>query len=239
MPVELEALVMRCSYCGVEQPVPDLDARRRLLLEHQRETRLRDERLANEAREDRREAKEATEKENERKEARRGRWGTWLFSMLMMLLAPTIIAITVFDAPARLGFGGSGSDRLEQMRDQLVSNGCTMMKPIDSEYTSSDVSTLIRVEPQCIRIVAAGGSGHSSLSLKLFASTGKEVAHAGDAFDPQLSYCAAAADAMRYEIRVGPASKGRLSHMVLTCPEPKKPEPKPKPEPEPKRSKTR
>lgn len=230
MPVELEAVVMRCTYCGAEQPVPDLVERQRLLLERQREVRLAEERRANEAREQRREAEAARDK----KQNRRSRRWTWLFSLIPMLIAPTIIAITVFDAPARLGFGASGSDRLEQIQAQLQTTGCIVVSAIDSEYASGDVSKLFHVDAaQCIRAIAAGGSGHRSLALRLFGSTGTEVAKASDTTDPQLAYCAPAADMLRLEIVVGPASKGRLSHMILACPiaedaPPPKPKPKPK-----------
>ncbi len=224
MPVALDQLVMRCAYCGVEQPVPDLVDRQRLLLEQQREQRIakqaEDDRLEQAAREARQEAKADRERDSDRRDARRSRRGTWIFSTLMMLIAPTIIAITVFDLPARLGYGASGSDRLELMKTQLIGNGCTVVSPIDSEYATGTVTKLVHVEAQCVCVIAAGGSGHSSLSLKLFGGNGKELAHAGDTTDPQLAYCAPAPDTLRYEIATGPASKGRLSHMVLACPAP-------------------
>ena len=220
VPDALDALVMHCQYCGVNQPVPDAESRRRLLLEEQREARLHAAREAELARENRREVREEQHRERDRKEAKRGRWVTWLATLIPLLVAPTIIAVTVFDAPARLGFGASGSDRLEQMQTQLTSTGCTVVSAIGSEYASSNVSKLVKVDPQCIRVFAAGGGGHNTLSLRLFSSGGKEVAHAKDTTDPQLTYCATAADTMRYEIKIGVASKGRLSHMVLACPDP-------------------
>ncbi len=69
-----------------------------------------------------------------------------------------------------------------------------------------------------MRVVAAGGNGHPSLELRLFSADGKELAHSTSTTDPQLSYCAKASETVRYEIVVGPASKGRLSHLVLACP---------------------
>lgn len=209
---------MRCPYCNATQAVPDLAERQRLLLEQQREARLAEEQRAREAREQRREAREERDRHEEKKEARRGRWGARLMTLFAMLLAPTIIAITVLDLPARLGYGDSGSGRLAQQRTMLANQGCAPLGGIGEQYATGSVSKLVPVaEKQCIRIFAAGGDGHRSLSLRLFDAGGKEVAKAGDTTDPQLQYCAKAAGTLRYEVGVGPASKGRLSHMVLTC----------------------
>ena len=211
---------MRCSYCGHQQQVPDLEVRRRALVEQQREARIAEERRAEAAREERREAVAAQERAADRKSASGHRLRTWVISTITMLIAPVIIAITVFDLPARLGYGASGSDRLAQLETQLTGNGCKVFAPIDSEYASSNVSQLVAVDHQCIRVLAAGGSGHSTLSLRLFASDGKELAAAGDTTDPQLTYCAENAETLRYEIKIGVASKGRLSHLVMACPAP-------------------
>jgi hypothetical protein len=218
LPAELEVTTMQCPYCHATQAVPDLEARRRLLLEHQREERLAAQQRAQEAREARREAREERERHEDKQEARRGRWGMRLTSLFAILLAPTIIAITVFDLPARLGYGDSGSGRLAQQRTLLGGQGCAPLGGIGEQYASGNVSKLIPVaEKQCIRVFAAGGEGHRSLSLRLFDADGKELARAGDTTDPQLRYCAKAPGTVRYEVGVGPASKGRLSHMVLTC----------------------
>jgi len=214
-PVELDAVVMQCSYCGHHQPVPDLEVRRKLLLEQQREARLLEERHAQAARE----AATAHERAADRKEARSGRRRSWVLSLLGMLVAPVIIGITVFDLPARLGFGASGSDRLELLQSQFTGRGCKVVSPIASQYASSSVSELVKVDHGCVRVVAAGGSGHRSLSLRLFASDGKQVATSDDTTDPQLTYCTAHPDTLRYEIKLAVASKGRLSHMVLSCSE--------------------
>lgn len=220
VPAELAATTMTCPYCHRNQAVPDLETRRRLLLEEQREARLAEQARAEEAREARREAREERERQEEQRAARKGRWGMRLITVCSVLAAPTIIAITVFDLPARLGFGASGSDRLGVMKTQLEGSGCTVLRGISSEYASSNVSRLVPVQAQCIRVFAAGGDGHGSLSLRLFGPDGKEVAKSGDATtDPQLRYCAKAPATLRYEIRIGPASKGRLSSMVLACPE--------------------
>jgi DNA-directed RNA polymerase subunit M/transcription elongation factor TFIIS len=219
MPAELEATTMRCGHCGATQAVPDLEARRRLLLEQQREQRLAEQARAEAEREARREAKEALAHREEKKERRRARWGLRLTSLFAMLIAPVVIAITVFDLPARLGFGDAGAGRLAQVRDQLAGAGCQPVGGIREQYATGSVSKLVSVTAgQCVRVLAAGGDGHRSLSLRLFDGEGKEVARAGDTTDPQLSYCAAAAGTLRYEVGVGPASKGRLSHLVLTCP---------------------
>src|SRR5690349_1583418 len=156
VPPELEATTMACPYCHRTQAVPDLEVRRRLLLDQQREARLAAEAHAAEAREARREAREEAERRESKKEARRGRWGMRLLTLVSILLAPTIIAITVFDLPARLGFGASGSDRLGQMKKQLVEgSGCTVVRGISSEYASSNVSKLFPVQAaQCIRVFA-------------------------------------------------------------------------------------
>ena len=201
--------------------VPDLETRRRLLLEEQREARLAEQARAQEAREARREAREERERRAEQREARRGRWGMRLLTVCSILLAPTIIAITVFDLPARLGFGASGSDRLGQIKQQLERDGCTVIRGISSEYASSNVSKLFPVQAaQCIRVFAAGGDGHGSLARRRFGPDGKQVARSGDdTTDPQLRYCAVEPATLRYEIKIGPASKGRLSSMALACPE--------------------
>ncbi len=222
VPAALDATSMTCPYCHRVQAVPDLETRRRLLIEEQREARLAEQARAEAAREARREEREEREREAERKEARRGRWGMRLLTLFSILLAPTIIAITVFDLPARLGFGASGSDRLGTIKQQLVERtGCTVVRDISSEYASSNVSRLFPVQAaQCVRIFAAGGDGHSSLQLRLFGPDGKQVAKSGDVTtDPQLRHCAVQPATLRYEIVIGPASKGRLSSMVLACPE--------------------
>ena len=229
VPTDLAAVAMRCEYCGREQPVPDLAARRHALVAEQREARLLEERRTEVAARERREAAEAREKEGDRKEARGHRWRTGLISMFAVLIAPTVIAITVFDLPARLGIGKSGSDRLEQMQAQLAGTGCTVLEPLESEFADSNVSRLIAVDHQCLRVLAAGGSGHSSLSLRLFAADGTELGHADDTTDPQLSYCSSAKQTPRYEIQVGPASKGRLSHLTMSCPDKRDAPPTPKP----------
>jgi hypothetical protein len=221
VPAELAATTMTCPYCHRAQAVPDLETRRRLLLDEQREARLAEQARAEEAREARREAREERERREEKQEAKRGRWGMRLLTLCAILLAPTIIAITVFDLPARLGFGASGSDRLGQMKAQLEGTGCTVVRGISSEYATSNVSKLVAVPAggPCIRVFAAGGDGHGSLSLRLFGPDGKQLAASGNATtDPQLTHCARAPATLRYEIKVGPASKGRLSSMVLACP---------------------
>ncbi len=221
LPVDLEALKMRCGYCGHEQPVPDLEARRKLLLEHQREARLAEQqRLAHE-REVAAQAAAQRERHEDRKEAKKSRnWGR-ITSLFAMLLAPVIISVVVFDLPARLGFGDSGSGRLDLVVQQLTSTGCKVVEPVTSEYTSANVTALFDANA-CIRVLAAGGSGHSTLGLKLYVADGKEVMAVDSMPDPQLSFCTPTPTKLRYSIIVGPASKGRLSHAVLDCPAPAK-----------------
>lgn len=219
---------MRCPYCGASVTVPDLEARRRHQLELEREARLHAQHHAaaarearQEAREARREAREARERDDDRKERRRGRWLGRIFSLFAILLAPTIIAITVFDLPARLGFGADGSDRLGQVATQLRSTGCTTVRAIASTYATGTVSQLVAAPAGCLRILAAGAGDHSSLGLRLYAPDGKLVEQTrGDTLDPQLEHCLTAPATYRYEITTGPAAKGRLSHAVLTCPAP-------------------
>lgn len=211
---------MRCPYCGAAVAVGDAEARRRHLIEQQREARLLEQQRAAEARAARREAREDEDRRAERKQRRSGRWGARLMTLIAVLAAPTIIAITVFDLPARLGFGDSGSDRLAQLSTQLRAGGCTTLAPIRSQYASAPVSRLVTVEPGCLRVLAAGAGDHRALGLRLFDADGQEVAHTkADSLDPQLTYCTARAATLRYEITVGPAGKGRLSHTVLRCPD--------------------
>jgi hypothetical protein len=189
-------------------------ARRAAIAERERQARAAED----ERRRAERDKREQRDRDADRREARRSRrWGA-LLTVIPILIAPTIISITVFDLPARLGYGSSGSDRLEQLKTQLATKGCTVLDPIDSEYASGNVSRLVHVENQCIRVLAAGGGGHSTLGLRLYTSEGKEVGASSETTDPQLQYCPRAPDMMRYEIIVSAASKGRLSHAVLSCP---------------------
>ncbi|MBA2540936.1 MAG: hypothetical protein H0V17_14950 [Deltaproteobacteria bacterium] len=234
-PTAREALTIKCTYCGLEQPAPDAEQRREALFEEQREARLRaeaEQRAKEHASNQEAALLEREAKTKEASSARRGRWMVGLFTLLSALVAPVIIAITVFDAPARLGFGASGKDRLEQIQTQLASVGCKIVHPIDSEYTSSAVSKLVGVgEGECIRAFAAGGDGHRRLAIKLFGPTGTELAHQAETADPQLQYCSATAQTLRFQIDVGAAAKGRLSHMVLQCPAPPPPKPRPRGKP--------
>lgn len=211
---------MRCGYCGATVALADAEARRRHALELEREARLREQAHIADARAARREAREAEERIEEKRERRRGRWGARIMTLFAVLAAPTIIAVTVFDLPARLGFGASGADRLKQVTAQLVATGCTVLAPVRSTYATGTVSTLVAVDGGCVRILAAGAGDHRTLGLRLFGSDGRQIAKATDALDPQLAYCPAVAETLRYEIVVGPAAKGRLSHTVLRCPAP-------------------
>ena len=101
-------------------------------------------------------------------------------------------------------------------------------------HATGAVSQLVTVERRCVRVFAAGGDGHRTLSLRLFSDHGEELTHAGDTSDPQLAHCPQTPGLYRYEIGVAPAAKGRLSHMVLVCP-PEPPEAAP-PAAKPKRS---
>jgi len=222
LPEDASVTSMRCPYCGAAIVVPDAEARRRYLLEQQREARLADQHRAAEQRELRREAREEAERKTDRKERRSGRWGTRIMSLIAVLAAPTIIAITVFDAPARLGFGASGADRLGQLATQLRGTGCTTVAAIRSQYATGTVSQLVTTDGVgCLRVLAAGAGDHRTLGLRLFDAEGNELAKAAGTLDPQLTYCPTAAATLRYEVVVGPAAKGRLSHTVLGCPDDK------------------
>lgn len=219
---------MRCPYCGAAMAVADVEARRRYLLEQQREARVAEQHGAHLAREARREAREEEERreqreerKEERSERRTGRWVGRVMTVIAVLAAPTIIAITVFDLPARLGFGASGADRLEQLSTQLRATGCATIAPIHSSYATGTISQLVTTEPGCLRVLAAGAGDHRTLALRLFDANGKEIGKAKDTLDPQLTYCTATAGTLRYEVVVGPAAKGRLSHTVLRCPDEK------------------
>lgn len=218
VPDEHTATTTRCIYCGATVPLADADARRRHALELEREARLREQQRLDAERDARRDAEAAAERRAERRERRRGRWGARILALVTALAAPLIIAITVFDLPARLGFGPSGADRLAQITRQLREQGCTVLAPVRSTYATSTVSKLVEVEAGCVRVLAAGAGDHRSLGLRLYAADGALLGRAADSLDPQLTYCGAAAGTLRYEIVVGPAAKGRLSHTVLRCP---------------------
>lgn len=218
VPEDPAATTVRCVYCGATAAVPDAEARRRHQLEREREARRWAEAQAAHAAAERRDALEAEERRADRRERRRGRWGARLMTLVAVLAAPTIIAITVFDLPARLGYGASGADRLRQTTTQLASVGCTVARPIRSTYATGAVSVLFPAPAGCVRILAAGAGDHRSLGLRLFGPDGGELAKADGTLDPQLTYCGAAPATLRYEIVVGPAAKGRLSHTVLACP---------------------
>jgi hypothetical protein len=218
IPVELEARTMQCQYCGAVQGVPDAAARERALWERQRaeaEAQQRQLDAQHRAEEARRAARRDREERAERK--RSVRWGL-VTTLLSVLVAPAIISVTVFDLPARLGFGADGSDRLGLIATQLTERGCQVVAPVAATYTSSAETRLVKAEAgTCLRIVAAGGSGHDSLKLRVFDLDGKEVAVSPESRDPQLEYCPKAAGSLRYEVVPGMLDKGRLSHMVLAC----------------------
>jgi hypothetical protein len=233
-PAALDALTMKCGYCGLEQPVPDATERQRLVIEREREARLRHEAEARDRLERDKLEREREKDQHERREKKRERRSRWLlapFTLIPLLVGPAIIAVTVFDAPARLGCGATGGERIEQLVTQLAKQGCSVLRPIDSDYVDGTLSKLVEVkDEQCIRVIVAPGSGHRTLSVSLFASWSvPAVASVKDTAEPQLFYCATTPDTMRYEIAPGPASKGRLSHVVLTCPAPPPGKPRPKP----------
>lgn len=210
---------MQCQYCGAVQPVPDLEARQRALFERQRAEAHAQQRAleaAHRAEEARRAARREREEHAERKSS--VRWGrlTMIFSML---LAPAIISVTMFDLPARLGFGGDGSDRIAIVAAQLTERGCQVVAPQASLYASSTVIKLVKLpRGSCLRVLAAGGPGHDSLKLRIFDLDGKEVAKSDDSSDPQAKFCPPAAGTLRYEVVPGLLDKGRLTHLALACP---------------------
>lgn len=216
IPDELEARTMQCAYCGAVQAVPDLQARERALIERQRHEQLAYQ-LEQEAHFREQEAmREAYREAEERKQQRSGvRWGrvTTLFSML---LAPVIISITVFDLPARLGFGEDGSDRAALIATQLGEGGCKPLVPSTSTYTKSTVTRLVKLESGCLRVLAAGGPDHDDLTIRIFDVEGKEVAKSTASRDPQLKVCTPGS--LRYEVVPGMMDKGRLTHLALACP---------------------
>ena len=151
----------------------------------------------------------------------------WVVIGLLGALIASVIIAMVFDAPARLGFGASGKDRLELIQTQLASIGCTTLHAPDAEYATGPVSTLVEMaEGACIRVFAAGGDGHRRLGVHIFNATNAELAKQAETPDPQLLYCSRIAQIVRFQIDVAPASTGRLSHMVLACPPPPPPKPR-------------
>lgn len=231
IPEALTARTMKCGYCGAVLTVPDLAQREAAMLEqrrlelHERELMLAAQHRQHQA------AREAARDRDERKERRSSvRWGR-LTAVSSMLLAPAIVSVTVFDLPARLGFGDAGAERLSQVAAQLVARGCTPVGAAESSYATGAVSRLVVApsagQPPCLRVLAAGGPGHRSLRVRLFDLDGKELAASGDQADPQLEECERADAALRYEVVPGVAAKGRLTHQALRCPAPppKQPEP--------------
>ena len=101
VPEDPTATTMRCGYCGATVALADAEARRRHALELEREARLREQARIADDRAARREAQEAAERREDKRERRRGRWGARVMTLIAVLAAPTIIAITVFDLPAR------------------------------------------------------------------------------------------------------------------------------------------
>ena len=214
---------MQCAYCGAVQAVPDLQARERALIERQRQEQVAYQ-LEQEAYHRHEEAmREAAREAEDRKERKRGvRWGmvTTVFSML---LAPVIISVTIFDLPARLGFGEDGSDRIALIATQLGEGGCKELVPSTSAYTKSTVTRLVKLEGGCLRVLAAGGPDHDDLTVRIFDVEGKEVAKSTASRDPQLKYCSSAPASLRYEVVSGMMDKGRLTHLALACPAAKAP----------------
>lgn len=202
---------MKCQYCGAGQPVPDLLAREHALLQRKLVEQDHREREQNAVRDqqDRREA--AVERK------RSIRWGR-VTGIFAMLLAPTIIAITVYDLPARLGFGDAGADRVSIVAEQLKGRGCQVAVGASSLYATGAVSKLLPSPKGCLRVLAAGGPNQHSLTIRIFDRDGKEVAKSGSSADPQLEYCITGEGTVRYEVVPGMLDKGRLTHMALTCP---------------------
>jgi hypothetical protein len=220
IPEALEARTMQCHYCGAIQGVPDLAARERALAERQRaEAHARH--VEQEARHREQEAQRQARREAEERQERRSgvRWGrvTTIFSML---LAPAIIGVTVFDLPARLGFGPDGKDRLAIVATQLAERGCTPLAPVAAQYTSTTITGLVKPEGRCLRVVAAGGPDQDSLKVRIFDLDGEEVAASKESSDPQAEHCPPTSGSLRYEVVPGMMDKGRLSHLAVACPPP-------------------
>ena len=213
---------MKCSYCGAVVQVPDLAEREAAMLERRRlEVYERDLAMAAQHRREVA-AREAERERHERKERRQSvRWGR-VVTLLSMLLAPVIVSITVFDLPARLGFGDAGQDRLKIIAAQLTERGCQAVVPATSLYATGTVSQLIAAPPAgapgCLRVLAAGGPGHTSLTVRLFDLDSKLLTSSQGSSDPQAELCDAPAGSLRYEVVLGVAAKGRLTHMAMRCP---------------------
>lgn len=219
VPEELEARTMQCQYCGAVQGVPDAAARERALWERQRHEAHMYQVEQQAWHREQQAMREAHREHEDRKERRAGiRWGrvTTIFSML---LAPAIISVTIFDLPARLGFGGDGSDRTKLIVQQLESRGCKVVVQPESLYTKSAVTTLAPLESGCLRVLAAGGPDQDSLKIKIFNLDGKEIAVSPESRDPQLEHCPKdPAGSWRYEVIPGMMDKGRLTHVAVSCP---------------------
>lgn len=245
VPDQLEARTMQCAYCGAVQAVPDLAERERALHEREYQQMLAEQ----QRREERRYLQQQHREEQDRKEHRRSmRWGR-VATFFSVLAAPVIISITVFDLPARLGFGEDGSDRLKLVSQQLTQasgGGCTSLSPVAARYAKSTVTELVSLPGGCLRVIAAGGPDHDDLTLRVFDGQGKEVAKSPASRDPQLEYCppgssasGAAPAPLRYEVVPGMMDKGRLSYAALACPAKPEPAAAPSGEAEPAKKKSR
>jgi hypothetical protein len=210
VPADLAVLQMVCRYCGRTHPVPDLE-RRRQLLSKREEARAASELAAIEREEDR--AERRAEKRAERR--------FWTMHRLQIfaatMIAPVVIANQLFDVPGRF-IGESGRDRLERVAAALTQAGCKPAAAPTVVYAADPVTEQVRPEGGCIAALAASGAGHHDLELALFGPSGAQVAKSERSLDPQLRYCPREPGLYRYEVRPGPAQKGRLTHAALICP---------------------
>lgn len=223
VPDSLQARTMKCSYCGAVVSVPDLAEREAAMLERRRlEVYERDLAIAAAHRRDEA-AREAARDHREHKERRSStRWGR-VFTLTSMLLAPVIVSITVFDLPARLGFGDAGQDRLKIVAAQLAERGCHVVVPAASLYATGTVSQLVPPaaagQAGCLRVLAAGGPSHTALTVRLFDLDSKAITKSESSSDPQAETCVSQEGSLRYEVVLGVAAKGRLTHMAVRCPQ--------------------
>jgi hypothetical protein len=225
LPADIAVLRMTCTYCGAEAPVPDLERRQQLLAERAAEERRAD-RHAREMRDREDERHRRAEEQKERKQEAKRERTFWTLHRLWIagavLVGPAIVGSQFYDLRGRY-LGTTGQDRVDLVRSQRETAGCRTVVPSTVRYSNDEtiVGMTTPESDRCVEVLAAGGTGHRQLELRLFDPDGRQVAHfEHGGTDGRVQYCGHATGPYRYEIDPGLNDKGRLTYAVLTCPPP-------------------